>query len=135
MPAFQTLVEHLNKAFSRDGLQNTRKMRDAFAPGTGLDGFYAVMRDAPEELVDHVRDFLRGAPPVMVEATRAAIHAALSGEHPTPVTLLWAPGYDFEMHLWQAPDTGMTRGGVSILFKSRYPSDRHPLPDSGPVAG
>jgi hypothetical protein len=41
----------------------------------------------------------------------------------------WAPGYDYELSVWQAPDTRTSRGGITVLIKSRYPDDKHPLKD------
>jgi hypothetical protein len=35
------------------------------------------------------------------------------------------------MTVWQAPDTKNTKGGITVLLKSRYPSDEHPLDAAG----
>jgi len=29
--------------------------------------------------------------------------------------------------VWQAPDTKTTKGGITVLIKSRYPDDAHPI--------
>jgi hypothetical protein len=43
-----------------------------------------------------------------------------------PITFSWTPGYDFELTIWDAPDTGRTHGGITVLLKSRYPGDTRP---------
>jgi hypothetical protein len=61
------------------------------------------------------------------EALRSTIYHALSTKPPTQVTFGWAPGYDYEVTIWHAPDTKKTKGGITVLIKSRYPDDKHPL--------
>ena len=73
-----------------------------------------------------------GRYPPMQEAIRAVIFDALGTKPPTPITFAWAPGYDFEVSIWQAPDTRTSRGGITILIKSRYPDDNHPLANEPP---
>jgi hypothetical protein len=75
--------------------------------------------------------YLATVPPLILETVRGVLHHALSTTPPTPVTLAWAPGYDFEVTIWQAPDTAETPGGVTVLCKSRYPADPHPLAGAG----
>ena len=66
-------------------------------------------------------------PGSLQEIFRATIYYALSTNPPTLVTFAWAPSYDFEMTTWQAPDTRETQGGITVLLKSRYPTDAHPI--------
>ena len=63
----------------------------------------------------------------MQEALRAIIYQALSTTPPTQITFAWAAGYDFELSVWQAPDTKTSKGGITVLLKSRYPDDKHPI--------
>ena len=67
------------------------------------------------------------APGGISEALRATIHYALGTTPPTLITFAWAPSYDYEIDIWQAPDTETTKGGITVLFKSRYPDDVHPI--------
>ena len=71
--------------------------------------------------------FALGFLTAIIIGLRSIIHHALSTTPPTQVTFAWAPGYDFEMTVWQAPDTKTTKGGITVLVKSRYPADTHPL--------
>ena len=61
------------------------------------------------------------------ETLRSIIYHALSTRPATQITFAWAPGYDYELTMWHAPDTKQTKGGITVLVKSRYPSDAHPL--------
>jgi hypothetical protein len=63
----------------------------------------------------------------MREALRAIIYQALGTTPPTQITFSWAPAYDYELTIWDAPNTRRTRGGITVLLKSRYPDDKHPL--------
>jgi hypothetical protein len=72
-------------------------------------------------------DFLDTIPKSLQEAVRSVIHHALSQNPPVHITFAWAPSYDFEVSIWDSPDTRATRGGITVLIKSRYPHDAHPL--------
>jgi hypothetical protein len=66
-------------------------------------------------------------PQIFHEQVRSAIHHALTASPPIPITFAWAPAYDHEVSLWQAPDTKLTNGGITVVVKGRYPVDTHPL--------
>lgn len=126
MPAFQTFLGELNKHFSNDRIQAfAAERQNHFAPGKGLDLTFLAQEGTP--LHRAWRTYLSKLPPSISESMRAVIHAALSTSPPTPLTFAWAPGYDYELTIWQAPDTEETRGGITLLLKSRYPADKHPL--------
>jgi hypothetical protein len=61
---------------------------------------------------------------------RAIMNYAVSTSPPTQITFAWSPGYDYELTIWHAPDTDATSGGITVLIKSRYPADTHPLKSS-----
>lgn len=126
MPMMQTFLGELNKHFAADRIQAfAAERRQHFAPGKGLD--LAFLAEAGTPLHRAWRSYLEKIPPSISESLRAVIHTALATEPPTPLTFAWAPGYDYELTIWQAPDTEQTRGGITLLIKSRYPADRHPL--------
>jgi hypothetical protein len=76
-------------------------------------------------------EYLGKMPPSFQEVFRSIVYHSLSTEPPTPITFAWAPGYDYELSLWQSPDTPPTKGGITLLMKSRYPSDPHPADGTG----
>lgn len=126
MPMLQTFVGELNRQFAVDRIQSFAKERQQhFAPGQGLDLTFLAQEGTP--LHRAWRSYLTKLPPSISESIRAVIHSALATSPPTQVTFAWAPGYDYELTIWQAPDTKETRGGVTVLIKSRYPADKHPI--------
>lgn len=127
MPRLQALVGHLNSAFSEDSIRDAVKQRDAFAPGKQLSSGLSLFVPSKTPLRRSFVSYVDSLPGSVQEVMRSTIYYALSTSPPTLVTMAWAPGYDFEVTMWQAPDTSETRGGITILIKSRYPSDAHPI--------
>lgn len=77
-----------------------------------------------DELLDRMPIGLQRA---ISAAAQTAVDRAL------PVTFAWAPGYDWELSVWDVADTDQSRGGMTMLIRSRYPADPHPL--GGSLAG
>jgi hypothetical protein len=127
MPQLQTVLGQLNTAFARDNIKKLADQREAFAPGKPLAA--GVVVKAKMALHDKWNEYLKQIPQSMQEALRSTIYHALSTTPPTQITFAWAPGYDFELTMWHAPDTRTTKGGITVLIKSRYPDDAHPLQD------
>ena len=124
MAGFQTVLPHLNAAFSSDNIRAIAALREAFAPGKPLAAGIVIKEGT--RLHKLWVDYLGRLPKSFQEALRATVYHALSTEPPTPMTFAWAPGYDYELTMWHSPDTPPTRGGITVLLKSRYPDDRHP---------
>jgi hypothetical protein len=129
MPAMQTILADLNHAFGKHRIEEMAKHRERFAPGRPLGTGLVVQKGTP--LYDAWQQYLHELPGSFHETLRSVVYYALSTSPPTHVTFAWAPGYDYELTLWQAPDTRQTRGGITVLVKSRYPGDKHPVPRGG----
>ena len=127
MPMLQFMLGRLNRRFSGQELLETRGRREMWAPGRSLSQIAREARTASPDLLDSWATFLDTMPVAIQETIRAVAYAALSADPPVEVTFAWAPGYDFEVTVWQAPDTKTTKGGITLLVRSRYPDDRHPL--------
>lgn len=122
MPMLQTMASRLNSLFGVPAI--TGISPDLFAPGRSL-------ADAANALA--VDDGLAGAgayiaqlPASMQEAIRAAVYENLLRITPLAVTWAWAPAYDYELSIWEAPGTAVSPGGITIFVRSRYPADRLP---------
>jgi hypothetical protein len=124
MPVMQTMLHELNGKFGRDQIQATATRKDAYAPGQQIVG---ALIAGGTPLAPAFKDYFAQMPGAIHETLRSVIHHALSTTPPTHVTFAWAPAYDWEITVWQAPDTKTTKGGVTLLIKSRYPDDAHPL--------
>ena len=132
MPRMQTAVSAFNASF---GPQGVRAMDpEVFGPGTDAP-FSESLQRAGVELEEATAAFVDGWPSGIKAAVRAVLHDNVTREGTVPVTFAWAPGYDFEVSIWDVRDTAETAGGITILFKSRYPDDTHPLDRSGSTAG
>ena len=132
MPRMQTAVSAFNGSF---GPQGIRAMdTDVFSPATDMT-FSEALQRAGVELGEETAAFVDGWPSGIKAAVRAVLHDNLTRDGTVPVTFAWAPGYDFEVSIWDVRDTAETAGGITILFKSRYPDDVHPLDRTGSTAG
>ena len=132
MPRHQTLLGELNAAFGKAQIGQLVRRRKEFAPGQPLNTALAGLVAKPRTLEHRTfKSYLAKIPGSIQETLRGVIHHALSTEPPTLVTFAWAPAYDYEVTVWQAPDTAETRGGITVLLKSRYPDDKHPLASNG----
>jgi hypothetical protein len=128
----QTTLIELNAGFRESNVANLAANRDVFAPGAPLHSALAdVAADPATPEHRAFREYFRKLPGSISEVMRATIHHALSTTPPTLITFAWAPSYDYEITVWQAPDTKDTKGGITIMIKSRYPSDDHPLAAGG----
>jgi hypothetical protein len=124
MSGFQTILAHLNSAFGKDRIEELAVHREAFAPGKPLAAGLIIKKGT--RLHDFWVQYTSQLPGSFQEAFRSVVYYALSTKPPTMITFAWAPGYDFEMSMWQSPDTPPTKGGITVLLRSRYPGDKHP---------
>jgi hypothetical protein len=125
MPHLQTALGTLNQAFARENISKLVENRALFCDGKPLAAGWIINDKMP--LHPHWMKYINEIPGGMQEAIRATIYYALSTNPPTQVTFAWAPGYDHELSIWEAPDTKTSKGGITILIKSRYPDDKHPI--------
>jgi hypothetical protein len=126
MPAFQSALTAMNALSHPDIIDSINP--ELFGPGMVLsESVVAVGLQHPQLDVDRFAAYLDLLPQGIAEACRAVIQSALVREPRQPITFAWAPGYDWELQLWDVSDTATSRGGITLLLRSRYPSDAHPL--------
>ena len=129
MPRMQTAVTALNVRF---GAEQIGELDPApFAPGDGAETLSEALVQVGVDLDAATQRYVDGWPSALQAALRATLHDNLAREGRVPVTFAWAPGYDYELSIWDVRDTAETAGGITVLFKSRYPSDPHPLSSGG----
>ena len=116
MPAFQVMFEALNERLRHDRIGELDPA--AFAEGQSLAG---LLPEGAERLAFA----LDALPSALHEAIRAVLRDAVV--RGMPVTLAWAPGYDYKLTLWDVADTTDTHGGITLLVETRYPADAHPI--------
>lgn len=124
MPRMQTAVSAFNASFGPQGIQEMDA--EVLAPGSEATFSEALVRSGVD-LDAATAAFVDRWPTGIQAAVRAVLADNLRRDGTVPVTFAWAPGYDFEVSIWDVRDTAETVGGITILFKSRYPDDPHPL--------
>jgi hypothetical protein len=117
MPALQTLFTQLNASFGPDSIRVLDI--DMFDQERTLASMVS------EEYQAVAADALDAIPSSIHDAIRAVLRSAVSRQ--MPVTLAWAPGYDFRLSVWDVADTDQTQGGITVFLETRYPSDGHPI--------
>jgi len=131
MPALQTVLSELNRAFSKEHINELVARLEEFAPTTVVADEKPLARGLIVKKGTPLHkawvEFLNSMPKSLQEAQRAIIYHALGTKPPTLITFNWSPSYDWELTITHAPDTKTTRGGIHITTKSRYPGDPHPL--------
>lgn len=132
MPLMQTTLTALNTTFGSHNLGAIDPGVFDPAAGTSLvDGFVRAGVDLDEATQAYVGTW----PTALQAALQAAIFENLRRGGSVPITFAWVPGYDFELSMWDVRDTAETAGGITVLLKSRYPDDPHPLGTGAAGAG
>ena len=130
MPRMQTAVSAFNATFGPERVMELDP--SPLSPGSGASLSEALL-EMGVPLDRATAQYVEGWPSGIQAAVRAVLHDNLRRDAVVPITFAWAPGYDFEVTIWDVLDTAETAGGITLLFKSRYPDDPHPLA-AGPAA-
>ncbi len=121
MPAAQIIAERMSSQFNRDNIGDLDPAQ--FAEGCDLVELAqqkGVVRNGLEAAV------LGGIPAGTLEMLRALFCHNLQRATPLAIQFIWAPGYDFEVTVWEAAGTPVSPGGISVQIRTRYPLDPHP---------
>ena len=124
MPWMQAMVDRGNSMFSRKnvGRVSLRKLEALGREATFADHAVALkIAESPPE-----QRFLAGWPAGQLAAVSGAIRSCLTREPRMPITFAWAPGYEYEVTIWESAGIKGSEGGMTILFRSRYPGDEIP---------
>lgn len=125
MPIMQLTINELNKRFHPDAIG--QQDPEAFSDDLRLEQIVERLEIGKE--VNGFSEFLTTAPEGITKALSGAIRSAIRREQ--PITLAWKPGYEWEMSITDVSDCD-TRGGMTIVIRSRYPSDASPVDSSPP---
>ena len=113
MPLLQAMSKRANECLNRD---NIGGIDAELLTGDSLSQLAADLGIATtaSELA-----YLDAWPSTMQEGLRAIlVDAVKKGQ---PVTVAWAPAYDYQITLWEAADTDVSPGGLTLLLQGRYP--------------
>jgi len=117
MVMFYALVRRLNHEFEDDHIENMAARASEFEPGRTLNLNFLIHDD---KLKNAAVEYARDMPGAIQEGIRAVIYQALTATPPRSIIFAWAPAYDYELNVWDAPC------GITLFYKSRYPADARP---------
>jgi hypothetical protein len=126
MPFLQVFCSHLNESFGPGEVDESLAAR-LHDPEHRLADAVEAFELAPD-LQAALREHLLKMPRAMEAALKALLVANVDEYDRRPITFAWMPGYDWELTISDVADA-QTRGGVTVLVRSRYPS--HPSPVQG----
>lgn len=115
----------MNAAFSVEGLERLVETQETFNPTEG--NLATSLRSLDAGLSDDVLEYVGRWPTALQAAVKAIIWENFNREVTVPITFAWQPGYDYSITVHDVTDTPDTKGGITIVFTSRYPRDEHPL--------
>ncbi|MGZ4675790.1 MAG: hypothetical protein ACXVJ7_03740 [Acidimicrobiia bacterium] len=121
MPAYETMFIELVLALEEE--ENLGLVRDL------LEGDASLSQVIDElGLVHHSGQaaFIESTPASLQAAILAIVRENLSRDEPKQMMFSWAPGYDWELHLWESTASVVSDGGITVQVRSRYPGDAHP---------
>lgn len=123
----QTAVSQMNVAFGEGIGDFDEDAAGGFNPCDGLGLTDALKRVPSLDLGDPVYDFIDTFPSALRAAVQGIIWENFNRTETVPITFAWQPAYDYSITVHDVHDTDATRGGITIVFTSRYPGDEHPL--------
>jgi hypothetical protein len=144
----QASIGHLNRMFGDpDFLRDNRdQLLDLYRPVDGLEDASATLARNTQQMLgkdsplgealrriepEQIARILEQQPSTIMEAQRAVVHANLQRPEPYGMTFAWAPSYDYEVNVWESPPSDGGPGWITVLIKSRYPRDEHPVRGGG----
>jgi len=113
MPSMQAMVERSNDKFKRENIGEFNA--EWLAPGVPLaqGAQSAGIAQTQTEV-----QYLEALPAGHQEVLRAALYSAV--QRSLPVTLAWAPAFDFSVTVWEVAGTGQSMGGMTLLIQGPY---------------
>lgn len=118
----------MNSAFSSSAVDAPGDVDvESFRPGPETSLTDALSRMPNIELSDAILDYIASWPSALQRAIQAVIWENFTRAARVPITFAWTPAYDYSITVYDVVDTDISKGGITVLFTSRYPADEHPL--------
>ena len=115
MPFLQAMAERANELFSRENISKVNPAPLAEPSLGALASGLGIARNETE------RDYLDDWPQALQAAVRAVLQSAVERRPPVPVTISWAPAYDYEVDVWESRSVKNSIGAITLLLRSPYP--------------
>src|ERR1700730_4824548 len=127
MGFFQSAISHLNQMFGDPEFLRTNReaLLELYAPSADRATAPADIMRSTEHMLGEgsplgesvrgvdpgrIARILKEQPATIMEAQRAVVHANLQRDEPYGMTFAWAPGYDYEVTVWESPSTDGSPG-------------------------
>jgi hypothetical protein len=109
----QAMVERANTKFNRENIGEFNA--EWLAPGVPLA---QGAQQAGIAVTNAEVQYLESLPAGHQEALRASLYSAVT--RGLPVTLAWAPAFDFSVGVWEVAGTGQSMGGMTLFVRGPY---------------
>jgi hypothetical protein len=116
MPLLQLMAERANEAFGRERIEK-------LTVETFDRSFARIAADLGIARSEAEQRYLESWPASLQEAFKAVVRSAVTRSPRVPITVCWAPGYDFELMVAESRQVGQSIGAITIFLRSRYPGD------------
>jgi len=118
------VLAELNSAFGGTHPTVSTDKSELFGPRQDLGkALMTVMDPVNKELGGLLAMYVSMMPRGFQESLRAIVYYALTSEPRVLLNFSWAPGYDFELTIWEMVEEAPLHSGMSIALKGRYPDD------------
>lgn len=122
MPAYETMFGELLFQLRNESVR--QEIGELIAGGRSLAEIVASLELAPSP---GQLDFIASTPRSLQAAILAVVKDNLDrGDEAKQMMFTWAPGYDWELRLWESTSSVVSDGGITVQVRSRYPGDAHP---------
>ncbi len=115
MPMIASVMRVINRRFDYDEIGPFSQNAALFAPGAKLD--VGALSLPSSKITKAFQAYVDQFPKGLQEVLRGSIYYALSAKPPIPISFAWAPGYSFELAIWE-PECGLT-----IMLKGPMPKE------------
>ncbi|MEP6624472.1 MAG: hypothetical protein ABJC79_08515 [Acidimicrobiia bacterium] len=121
MPAFETMFNELVVTLrDPDKVAQLQRLLDDEVSLADIVDELGLMQHGGQ------KEFIAAAPASMQAAILAVARENLARDEPKQMMFTWAPGYDWELHMWESTASTVSEGGITMQVRSRYPGDAHP---------
>lgn len=116
------ILGELNAAFGGTSPTIGPDKRSYFSPGKPLGpALVSLLNPEKNELNQLLAAYIELMPGGFQETLRTVIHYALERDPQVLLNFSWAPGYDFELSMWEIVEPPEHNSAIHLLLKGRYP--------------
>ena len=137
MPIFQRLLERANRRFASDQIIDLEPDTFRIAAVPDQELLVNCANALGVTTNDAERAVIRRCPlSIQIAIVSVASSAVLRSKHqPVPIVFSWMSGYDFELSVFEARPGPNSSGGITLILRTPYRSERRRLAVPDPLSG